>query len=586
VQTFIAVVNLPGLVPALRSAGYQLASEDTQPRAVNASLRSAPTDAKVVVIAAHPNGDAKMRDWIAVQSESRRPVLLLAADPDAQPLPKTRVVHLPATFDDIMASFNAPARGDDVGSSVLEPDGTLTSPGSEPITDDGDIWGDDFGFSADPSPDADDDADPPAPDDDDLDSSDDPPVPGDDDDEEEDLDDLDPSVPDDDDLDPSDDPQVPDDDLDYLDDLDPPVPDDDDDDPGYRPPPVPSFGMDDTPPPAPAEAVAPERPGGLIDPDETEEILGVFDRRPDTMLVRSATLGGQSDIIVCWAAKGGVGKTSFAIALAERAAVIGGFKRIVLVDANRGQDGVRKVLRLTGAVDRLPSMYSAAITGDPEQAISTPAQIVQLRHQNLPPVHFATALAPRAGQADPEVVSDQVYGAVIDWARRNADLVIVDTQIKESHDTSGLFDRLLEPILTAAAGSFSVAMADTSVEGVLNLIERLKAFGAGDIPPERTLAVINRVEANSPLDIPATVRYLEGKMHFVGSVMQSPDVLNAFSTGRIPHDDPALARVLDDILFKVTGASQFDSDRHCDRYADPSSLAKGRSRWSRFGRRG
>ena len=241
-QTFIAVVNLPGLVPALRSAGYQLASEDTQPRAVNASLRSAPTDAKVVVIAAHPNGDAKMRDWIAVQSESRRPVLLLAADPNAQPLPKTRVVHLPATFDDIMASFNAPARGDDVGASVLEPDGTLTSPGCEPITDDGDIWVDDFGFSADPSPDSDDDADPPAPDDDDL----------------------DPSVPDDeDDLDPSDDPQVPDD-LDYL---DPSVPDDDDDDDsGYRPPPVPSFGMDDTPPPAPAEAVAPERPGGLIDP--------------------------------------------------------------------------------------------------------------------------------------------------------------------------------------------------------------------------------------------------------------------------------------------------------------------------------
>ena len=51
----------------------------------------------------------------------------------------------------------------------------------------------------------------------------------------------------------------------------------------------------------------------------------------------------RADVLFVFSGKGGVGKTSVALGLAERA---GQHLRVVLVDANRGQGDIRTYLRL------------------------------------------------------------------------------------------------------------------------------------------------------------------------------------------------------------------------------------------------
>jgi len=115
---------------------------------------------------------------------------------------------------------------------------------------------------------------------------------------------------------------------------------------------------------APSAPVPMNKPVPVADPytstDATDmfsadprDVHGSAPRRSHTQL---------APMIISLAAKGGVGKTSSATFLAQRAAEIGGLK-VVLIDMNRGQGDIRKFFRLIGAP--LPSVYDAALRGDP-----------------------------------------------------------------------------------------------------------------------------------------------------------------------------------------------------------------------------
>ena len=65
----------------------------------------------------------------------------------------------------------------------------------------------------------------------------------------------------------------------------------------------------------------------------------------------------RADVVFVFSGKGGVGKTSVALGLAQRA---GTRLRVVLVDANRGQGDIRTYLRLTRST--LPTIWAAAST--------------------------------------------------------------------------------------------------------------------------------------------------------------------------------------------------------------------------------
>src|SRR5699024_10910813 len=141
--------------------------------------------------------------------------------------------------------------------------------------------------------------------------------------------------------------------------------------------------------------------------------------------------------------KGGVGKSSTAVNMAQYAAETGpdGY-RVVVVDANRGQGDLIKRLRLSRL--RIPTVYDAALSKDPSRALNRPDIFAPHRAQ-WGEISFALAPAPPFDLGDPGVVSAKVYADVIDYARTQADLVVVDTQIQE--EFADMWDDAFYPLL-------------------------------------------------------------------------------------------------------------------------------------------
>ena len=257
--------------------------------------------------------------------------------------------------------------------------------------------------------------------------------------------------------------------------------------------------------------------------------------------------GRGSPLAIVCAEKGGVGKTNTTLALAQRAADLAPNKRVVLIDMNRGQGDVRKYLKLGGA--QVHSILDAAISGNIADAVLSPEQITAARHESLPPISFGVVLAPEPEAADPRVVTPEVYQRVIDLVRGRADLVVIDTQIVEIHDTSGLVDGLIVPAL--AHDAYGVTLTDTSAPGVSNLVGMLKYFAQQGVPANRLLIVINR--ALQGYDTNTLRGYLTKHGTFTGAVAEKSLLARYANMGRIPHNDPALAPVLDAVLLRVTG---------------------------------
>ncbi len=250
--------------------------------------------------------------------------------------------------------------------------------------------------------------------------------------------------------------------------------------------------------------------------------------------------------VVC-ATQGGAGKTTTTMALAQRAAERAPGKRVVLVDMNRGQGDIRRYLRLGGA--QVPSILDAAISGNIAEAVLSPEQVTAARHVSLPPISFGVVLAPEPEVADSRIVTADVYQRVVDLVRKQADLVLVDTQIIEIHDTSGLVDGLIVPAL--AHDAFGVTLTDTSAPGVSNLVTMLGYFTQQGVPANRLMIVINRALAG--YDSKELGGTLSRYGTFTGAVEEKPLLARRAAMGQIPHNELSLAPVLDAVLLQVTG---------------------------------
>lgn len=257
--------------------------------------------------------------------------------------------------------------------------------------------------------------------------------------------------------------------------------------------------------------------------------------------------GHGSPLAIVCAEKGGVGKTNTTLALAQRAADLAPGRRVVLIDMNRGQGDIRKYLKLGGA--QLPSILDAAISGNVADAVLSPEQVTAARHASLPPISFGVVLAPEPESADPRIVTPDVYQRVIDMVRDQADLVVVDTQIVEIHDTSGLVDGLIVP--TLAHDAYGVTLTDTSAPGVSNLVTMLHHFAQQGVPANRLMIVINRALQGYDTNVLRGMLTKYGT--FAGAVEEKSLLARQANMGRIPHNDPVLAPVLDAVLLRVTG---------------------------------
>jgi Mrp family chromosome partitioning ATPase len=289
----------------------------------------------------------------------------------------------------------------------------------------------------------------------------------------------------------------------------------------------------DREPARPAKRTSEVPPGRLV----TDEVFGRPAQGPAEEHV--------APLVICFAGKGGVGKSTTALALGQQAAEAG--LRAFVVDANRGQGDLRKYLRVGQAW--LPSVVDAAISGDPARAFTMPERLVATRPNGLPALGFGVVLAPTDAQADPTLVTPEVYRRVARAARQAADLVVVDTQIVEAADTSGMVERFLVPELLA--GAWGLGISDTSV-GVDNLLRRLYMLSARGVGPERLMVALNRVEPQSGLNQDAMVRLVSPYAAWMGAIAMDPAVATAFESGGIPTS-AELRSLLAKVLWRVLG---------------------------------
>ena len=247
--------------------------------------------------------------------------------------------------------------------------------------------------------------------------------------------------------------------------------------------------------------------------------------------------------------------TTMSLLLAQRAAVHGDMK-VIVVDGNRGQGDVRPYLRLPTGDHGLPTITAARGNTDVLVAINSPAAVNAARNEHLEHIGFGLVLAPVGADTSPEITSTDLYRRVIQRARQIADLVIVDTQIIEASDTSGLIDGLIVPLL--ADGGWAVATSDMSSASVENIIDRTAMFHTAGVPRDRIMLLFNRVVAASSFDQTSLDRLFEDKAVSIGTVGADAALAQGMNVGRLDHDHPAIRTVLDTALLRVTGNPMFE----------------------------
>lgn len=265
----------------------------------------------------------------------------------------------------------------------------------------------------------------------------------------------------------------------------------------------------------------------------------------------AASHGSGAKVVVSYAGKGGVGKSSIALLLAQSASAVG--MRVVVIDMNRGQGDLRSYLRLDDP--NLASVYTAAVTGRPQDAILSPAQLSAARHPSLPQVDFAAVLAPPHDLADPAIVTDKVYGGVIELLHRKVELVILDTQITEAHDTSGLIDRVVVPALLG--GAWGIGIADMSKPGLENLLIRTKDFITRGVARSQLMLVVNKAPTFNSNDRAAVERAFGAYAAFIGAAGDDPDFATSMNAGAIDVKNSTLHPIIDAALLRVTGRAEF-----------------------------
>ncbi|MDU6681093.1 MAG: ParA family protein [Varibaculum cambriense] len=284
------------------------------------------------------------------------------------------------------------------------------------------------------------------------------------------------------------------------------------------------------------------------------------------------TTNGGCPTIIVFGAKGGVGKTTTSIHLAQRAGRLCPDMRVTLIDANRGQGDIRTKLRTLN----VPTIFDA-LPEEGRGAIITPPALDKDRPPHLEPLAFALIAAPPSELSDPTQVTPEVYQNALSEARDVSDLVIVDTQISEKYDTTKLFENFLIPLLIKDENIWGVGATEDSPESINNLLERLHQYRARGVKAAKIFTLIAQAHAhNTPEDLRDFEEMFDQASSFAGAVPYNKTIYNRLSSGILCEGLPPVAEPLDRILYAVTGKNAFITRKEPE--------AKKKKRRPRFGR--
>jgi MinD-like ATPase involved in chromosome partitioning or flagellar assembly len=496
----IAAINLPGLAGALSRAGFDVVGEEhADAQSIIEQLRELQKEQRKYIVIVGVN-DPRLRTWATLQSAMGIPVLVANSDSftHGSGIPNARVFDLPSTADEIMAFFHAPAMpGGDI---VIESDGaSAIDTDSDVIAEvNSDDVEDTFNvFSSE----------------------------------------VDVSPPR----------------VAVADEVfSAPSPHTDPPDPGVQP--IVFTAPRPTPTESSSTVFAPrdETPARLSIAHSTEAMFSDAKSTPKRKR--------RAPVVISFAGKGGVGKTATAITIAERAAqTIDGLRSIVF-DMSLAQGDVRTYLRLNGVP--LPSIYDAAVsrTDDTFDDIIINPKRLAAHRSNKSPLHLGIILAPERDQADPYIVDASVCLRAVEVARSRADLVVIDTQIIEAFDSSGLIDSVVIPLLLD--GAWGLGISDSSTAAAGNLLNVFESFVSRGVPSNRLMALFNRVSPDVALVMDAASEYVGDLATWMGAVIEDPAIKRVMNRGEIPGSDGVEATVeytdaIDRILFRVSGLTAF-----------------------------
>src|SRR5699024_8821143 len=279
--------------------------------------------------------------------------------------------------------------------------------------------------------------------------------------------------------------------------------------------------------------------------------------REDDTFFSASRAQSHAPIIVVGARKGGVGKTSTSLGIAQRGAECG--LKVVLVDANMGQGGSVSVRLRIHKAGNLPTIYDAAMSNNPRRSFIMPEEVNEVRNQldNLDDVAFSLVQAPTSQTSSREIVTNAAYLEVIRYAQRHADLVVVDTQIieAEAHRPDSLFWDKLVPLIRNNE-AWLVCVTEDDRESVKNTLETCRELSEGkQIPRSHILTIFNLFDPGI-VNTKSANRTLKAHSVPVGIIDRIDSIKKRFSAGYTPTSIPEFIPVLNNVLRHVTGDSQ------------------------------
>lgn len=270
----------------------------------------------------------------------------------------------------------------------------------------------------------------------------------------------------------------------------------------------------------------------------------------------------QAPVITVFSGKGGVGKSSSAIQIATTAAAAG--KRTILVDGNRGQGDISKYLALSRQMEYdTPTIADYLDHGEVKRLVLGARTLTRMRPREADeiPEDLGVVLAPHHKDERLSEVDATVYMRVINQLREFCDLLVIDTQIIEADDASGMVTNMIVPLL--ADGGFGLGISDMSNAGVRNLTERLNLLATAGVDRGRMLIALNMAEPDAIAGLNDFGKdKLDGKLGvFLGVIGEDHRIQQLMNHGELDLRNKEFDYIVNETLYRTTNAEVFDKPK-------------------------